>query len=479
MESANIDKIIDLLNDYIREYEEKEKYNEILLTQSQLYKELLPLIDKDYELLETNKLFITVLLSAIYNDDSFTNNFYNVMHALKNGDELPYSQFAAKISFDAKEVNKNLSSVTSQLSNSKKILKAAKKSIFYLKNRRPLYDYGFIFSNIKRIINYYATKGNLSAKEEIMLCNDLDCYNRLIISKRNEQKEYSEKIHNEIPNILNGGFQMYDDIDISVSRKQRLNKLVDEIKSFESDISNEELIEIIKSYKVHTDFDNEYNYIVNELIKYYLFQAIDYYELLLSEGTYNDKSLRKESIDLYYKALERYMILNKYYDELSAININEEDFSDEAYDENVENTQTKQLIFSHPSSNPTKARLIFDLKDMPEEYYQTVLDLIDGFLKNERYTKRLNNNANQTKIRELRDDQVRIILKHIKDNIFCIYGVFAKKTNNDIRAYRTVCNRSIPDISTEEKLNQEVALGNIAVEDLREIVSTRGRKSTR
>lgn len=478
MEYANIDKIIDLLNDYIREYEEKEKYNEILLTQSQLYKELLSLIDKDYELLETNKLFISVLLSAIYNDDSFTNNFYNVLHDLKNGNELPYFQFAAKISFDAKEVNKNLSNVTSQLANSKKILKAAKKSIFYLKNRRPLYDYGFIFSNIKRIINYYATKGDLSAKEEIMLCNDLDCYNRLIISKRNEQKEYSEKIHNEIPNILNGGFQMYDDIDISVSRKQRLNKLVDEIKLFESDIPNEELIEIIKSYKVHTDFDNEYNYIVNELIKYYLFQAIDYYELLLSEGTYNDKSLRKESIDLYYKALERYMILNKYYDEINTINVDEFQ-EEEVYDENIENTSSKQLIFSHLSSNPTSARLILDLKDIPEEYYQTVLGLIDGFLKNERYTKRLNNSANQTKIRELRDDQVRIILKHIKDNIFCIYGVFAKKTNNDIRAYRTICNRSIPDVSTQEKLNQEIALGNILLNDLRKVVSTRGRKSTR
>ena len=303
MESANIEKIIDLLSNYIREYEEKEKYNEILITQSQLYKELLPLIDKDYKILDNNKLFISVLLSAIYNDDSLTNNFYNAMHALNNGNELPYLQFVAKINFDAKEINKTISNNTRELANSKKILKTAKKSIFYLKNRRPLYDYGFIFSNIKRIINYYTTKGNLSAKEEIMLCNDLDCYNRLIISNRNEQKKYSEKIHNEIPNILNGGFQMYDDIDISVSRKQRLNKLVDEIKLFESDIPNEELIEIIKSYKVHTDFDNEYNYIVNELIKYYLFQAIDYYELLLSEGTYNDKSLRKESIDLYYKVL--------------------------------------------------------------------------------------------------------------------------------------------------------------------------------
>ncbi len=133
MESANIEKIIDLLSDYIREYEEKEKYNEILITQSQLYKELLSLIDKNYKILDDNKLFISVLLSAIYNDDSLTNNFYNAMHALNNGNELPYLQFVAKINFDAKEINKAISNNTRELANSKKILKTAKKSIFYLK----------------------------------------------------------------------------------------------------------------------------------------------------------------------------------------------------------------------------------------------------------------------------------------------------------------------------------------------------------
>lgn len=131
MESANIEKIIDLLSDYIREYEEKEKYNEILITQSQLYKELLSLIDKNYKILDNNKLFISVLLSAIYNDDSLTNNFYNAMHALNNGNELPYLQFVAKINFDAKEINKAISNNTRELANSKKILKTAKKSIFY------------------------------------------------------------------------------------------------------------------------------------------------------------------------------------------------------------------------------------------------------------------------------------------------------------------------------------------------------------
>ena len=100
-------------------------------------------------------------------------------------------------------------------------------------------------------------------------------------------------------------------------------------------------------------------------------------------------------------------------------------------------------------------------------------------MKNERYTKRLSNNGNLFQMRELKDDQVRIFLKHVKDNVFCVFGVFAKKTDNDIKIYRTVCNRSIPDVSTEKKLNQEVALGNVALEDLREIVSTRGRKSSR
>jgi hypothetical protein len=39
---------------------------------------------------------------------------------------------------------------------------------------------------------------------------------------------------------------------------------------------------------------------------------------------------------------------------------------------------------------------------------------------------------------ELRYDQVRIILKHIKDNIYNVYGVFAKKDDNDVNMYKTI-----------------------------------------
>lgn len=476
----NIDKIIVLLNNYIQEYNEIEKYNDILLTRVQLFNELMPLVEKNYELLENNKLFISVLLNALYNDEVHSNNFYNAMIALKNGNEKLFYQFISDLNFDYKEEKNKFNNNKLQLSNRRSMVKSAKKSIFYLTNRRPLFDYSYIFKNIRRIINYYATKGLISNKEEILLCNELDCYNRMLMKGVSKEKEYSIKKHDEIPNILCGGFEMYDDIDISASRKQSLDKFVNEIKLYEKDIPTDELVDIISTYKIQTDFDNEYNYVVNELVKYYLFQALDYYEFLLSEGTYSDKNLRNENVELYYKTLEKYLILRKYYDEINDLqNIEsvDEEVDDDLDEEDKE--KNKIIIFAHPSSSPTKSRLILDLKDMPFEYYQATLDLIDGFINNTVKPKSLVNNKKSLKAKELKDDQVRIIFRHVKQNIYCITGVFAKKANNDVKMYRTMFNRSIADVSTDDKLFQEIALGEVTLNELRSLVTDKARKGSR
>ena len=39
----------------------------------------------------------------------------------------------------------------------------------------------------------------------------------------------------------------------------------------------------------------------------------------------------------------------------------------EEFDEPIDTINPRRLIFSHPASNPTKSRLIDDLKDVPEE----------------------------------------------------------------------------------------------------------------
>lgn len=80
---------------------------------------------------------------------------------------------------------------------------------------------------------------------------------------------------------------------------------------------------------------------------------------------------------------------------------------------------------------------------------------------------------------ELKDDQVRIVMKHTTNNIYCIMGVFTKKANNDRKMYRTMCNRTVTDIITKEKEKQELALGELTMQELARIVKEKARKGSR
>ena len=63
-------------------------------------------------------------------------------------------------------------------------------------------------------------------------------------------------------------------------------------------------------------------------------------------------------------------------------------------------------------------------------------------------------------MRELRNDQIRIIYSHIKDNYYKIDGVFVKKDDNDLKRYRNLNNRDknnkILDYQDEEEVYQKI-----------------------
>ena len=119
---------------------------------------------------------------------------------------------------------------------------------------------------------------------------------------------------------------------------------------------------------------------------------------------------------------------------------------------------------------------------IPREYYSRVYELIDNFINGTNAPgeiKPLSNNKRAKGVFELKDDQVRIVFKHIKDNIYNIIGVFAKKTNNDTTMYQTMFSRMIPDVSTEEKLAKQLEIGELTNKQLKELLLTKGRKGTR
>lgn len=477
-----IDKIVNLLQKYINDYEKKQYDLEELKTKKQLYEELISLLENK-SALNDNKLFISILLTNIYNNDEYNIKFYNALYLFNQNDEKHFDYFGTKIKHQYKNICQKINNLKNQLANAKRRKNSARKACFYLQKRKPLYDYFYIFKDIKKIISYYATMGEITDKDEILLNNELDFYNTNIIKKESKEKDYRTRKYNEIPNILNCGFEMYDEVDIDSNKLESVNSYVNELKTFINDLNLKDIIPIIETYQKYDLNSNEYIYIVNELLKHFLMESLEYYRILLDVSIYKDKEIRDEAINTYYNFLEKYILLRNYYINITEVEIN--DIADETQDEQKDNKEQednkspRKLIFSHPSSNPTKSRLIDDLKDIPEEYYSLVENTLLNFIAYKKRPKGFNNDKYKKGFVELKEGPVRIVMKHINNNIYCVMGVFVKKANNDIKAYRTMVIRTITNISTKEKEEQETALGNLTMQELSRIVEEKARKGTR
>ena len=88
----------------------------------------------------------------------------------------------------------------------------------------------------------------------------------------------------------------------------------------------------------------------------------------------------------------------------------------------------------------SKCYLLSDVKDMPFEYISKITELISKFKDNTISNKKNKKLDFNSEFSELKDDQIRIIYKRIKDNNYLIYGAFIKK---DDRKYRADFNNVI------------------------------------
>lgn len=476
-----INKIIELLQKYINDYEAKKYELEVLKTKKQLYEELIPLLENKTEL-NDNKLFISVLLSSIYNNEEYNIEFYKALYLYNQNALHHFDYFGTKIKHQYKNTVEKIMALKKQIQNAYYRFSTAKKVRFPLQKRKPLFDQNFTFKNIQAIISYYATMGEISEKDEVLLNNELEFYNNNIIPTQNQEKEYKTKAYNEVPNILDSGFEMFDLIEVNSNRLETINSYVNDLKSYISQLNIDEIIPIIESYQKYNLETNEYNYIVNEILKMFLFEALDYYKILLDISIYRDKESRHEAIEIYNEYLDKYLLIRDYYNKITDIELNDEVENleePEESDEPIDAINPRRLIFSHPASNPTKSRLIDDLKDIPEEYYNSVKNILLKFIAYKKRPKGFNNDKYKNGFVELKEGPIRIIMKHISNNIYCVMGVFVKKSNNDIKAYRTMVIRTITDIITKEKENQELALGELTMQELAKIVVEKARKGTR
>lgn len=476
-------KLKKLLQEYIDRYEEAkdECYrNDTIIA---LYEELVPYLALPIEEIEEKRIYISILLNAIYNNDIYYKFYCHLLDSLHSGNKTDdLNNLITRIIREYIELDNANHNLKNSINRRKYLVSSARNAIISMKYQNIIINNKFDVENIKRIVSYFEIEGKISNRDELLLINEIELYNRRLISQNGSLREqhYTEELYEEIPNILFAGFQEHNHIEVSHNRKATLNKLADEIPTYIEYLEKEEIQSAIEGYRNYCDDDNEYQYIIIRVLDKYLDSLIDDYRILTNKEIYQIRKDRLEIINDYYKTLDKYLYMLNYYNTLSELQ--EMDIDEVVEDGTILNEEKRKIIFATSPSNPTKARILSDMEDIPYEYYDTILRLLTDFKFNQNTKdeyKFLSSNRKLSYYRELKSDQVRIVLKHIDGDIYCILGAFAKKANNDSHSYNQMAIRTLPDTSTPEKLNLTLKLGEIIQEEISKQVKDKGRKGKR
>ena len=475
------ENIVELLNIYLERNKELKIEYEILNTKKALYEELIPMLDDSYDNIIENKLSISILLNTIYGNSVYL-DFYNKLinkDIEKRNKEI--KEFINEIKNDYNQILNEIEELRQTLVRSKNTVSSANRVILCFKQNLPIIDTKYDVTAVKRIINYFEIEGKISNKEELLYINEMELYNRRLTSEKENnpiEKEYTESLYREIPNILNSGYEKYTLPTISEDRRKTLDKYIKNITSIKSELDADELLAAIENYKKNSKNDTEYEYIIINVMNTYLEELYTLYELLIDKEVYQKRKDRLEIIRTYYNELNTYLTIRKYY---SALYDNEKEIIETDNEEDL--PDVRKVIYACTDLNPTKARIITDLDNIPHEYYQDIYDIImrfkKGTLAKDEYKSLKNSDTKINSCKELKNDQIRIIFKHIKDNVYVIVGVFVKKDNNDLKMYRSMSRRNIPKIVTNEDLELSLALGEKIDEELATIAKEKGRKGNR
>lgn len=476
-------KLEELLDRYIEENNNRRNLYNKNLALKDMYNELLKLLNSDINDIRENKLVIDILLDTIYENNIYNSELTQIL--LNNNDNQVknlLNRFNKRINDDYQTVLANINTLVEQFKNNQNLLSSAQFVRGRLKRNIAINENTFDINNVKKIINYFDLAGIITDKEELLLINEIETYNRKVSLNQalnTQEKEYFENLYNEIPNILNSGFQKHDEIEVSENRKTTLNKFIKEIEDYINYLDNDNLDEVLENYQNYNINMNEYNYIIVKVLDNLLNELIDSYKLLSDKEIFNNRSFRLETVKNYYKLLDKYIYLRNYYEKITSYHTEEEleEINDDTNkQEELENSKT--LIYSHSTINPTNVKILTDMKNIPFEYYDKIGDLLTRFKNGSVSQKEFKTLSGYTKYKELKDDQVRILLVHIKDNIYCVIGAFVKKVDLDLTSYKTMFNRDITDIQ-DENLQKELNIAEYTEKELTKLISEKKRKGTR
>lgn len=351
-----------------------------------------------------------------------------------------------------KEVDAALKIIIEQIEETKETLKLNYNKISYELSTEEvkIKKYKIILGNIKHDgyigENYKELFVNLMHKYGASDVEIVEMFERIYINYQDKKNnEINHKMYNVI-NMLNAEYQPYVITELeNYEYKATLTPLINSIY----DTLMQNGVEYIISYLTTSlpnnltleEYDYTFKNVINKIIANLEESLADIKNIELYTELRNviikEYNNRLQSFKIlrafYYKERQKYEYINESKSELDS----SEDVNKIIYLPNVSSTYLER-----------------DFKDIPQEFYPDIVKLLDNLKKgqlNKKNFKPFKNNNKLKTFTELRDDQLRILTKNVKENIYIILGMFQKQDDNDVKAFISLASRFNQSGYTNEK----------------------------
>ena len=287
------------------------------------------------------------------------------------------------------------------------------------------------------LINLFKEKG-IDEKERIILLERIKQHN-IIAHKKGNNERFSFQKSYEIIDMITSGYELIEVPSIESQRKNEINDFCDILYDQRNSISIDDIMRYLPHYEGNLIFSGnytkeEFDYFIFNLLKKLQDNMFFNANEIKHQDMYHEKDIRDLIREDYYNDLKIYNMVRAFYDE------GIKQYESEEIDEEL--PDVNNLSFTSRGTENEKTYFESDLKKVPNDLYGIILKHLKYFKKGKIPSTYLKQLTLGTGIYEIKDDQIRIVYKHIGDNNYVILGVFIKKVDNDRQMYDKFVNRS-------------------------------------
>lgn len=254
--------------------------------------------------------------------------------------------------------------------------------------------------------------------------------------------------------IINTGFEQ---IKLPKEENEKLNFSAENLVNSIYESRNEEVQKLLSILDYLSDEEKKYLYA--KMLNIYQNKILKLQELLGNIEIYEDKEAVSMIKDEFNDIVEKYSIIRDFYDDIGQNKISKDTVT-ESNDKFI-----RRLYYSTNNKGNEKCYFVRDLMNIREESYETILQLLKDFKTGD--NSKLKKLTDYDNTIEIKEDQIRIILRILGKNNYSVLGVFIKKDDNDRTAYRNTAGRITAKKDDEYSKLVEDYLENFVKENAR------------